>query len=116
MKPKTTSGSASDRDRLSGAADHDETVTKKTITALEALRAAGSPCISAYKLLLSRRDIKALGIYLSNSQLLRLEARNRFPRRIRMGAGSVCWDAVEILQWIEDKRRERLTHHYAPLD
>jgi hypothetical protein len=42
------------------------------------------------KKLLSKADLKAIGIWQSNSTLLRLEARNRFPRRLRIGGVSVC--------------------------
>lgn len=65
------------------------------------------------KIILSRADLKALGIWQSNATLLRLEAAGRFPRRIRIGGTSVCWDRAEIMTWIEDRRAERARHHYA---
>lgn len=67
------------------------------------------------KLFLTRADLKALGIGFSNSQALRLEALNRFPRRIRLGAATVCWDRNEIMDWIEQRKIERATWSYAEL-
>lgn len=65
------------------------------------------------KVLLTRADLKALGIWQSNTTLLRLEAGGRFPRRLRIGGTAVCWDRPEIMMWIEDRRSERAGHHYA---
>ena len=68
------------------------------------------------KLLLSRADIKALGIWQSNSTLLRLELLDRFPRRIRLSAASICWDREEIMTWISERKDERSSWHYADSD
>lgn len=68
------------------------------------------------KLLYSRSDIKSIGVWLSNTQLLRLEAAGKFPRRMRLSAGSVCWDADEIHAWVERKKEERKRYHYAVSD
>ena len=65
------------------------------------------------KLLLSRADLKALGIWQSNSTLLRLEAVGRFPRRLRLAGASVCWDRAELMAWIEARKAERADFHYA---
>lgn len=65
------------------------------------------------QILLSRAEVKALGIPGSNTTWLRNEARGRFPRRIRLGGTRVCWDRAEILQWIADRRAERARHVYA---
>lgn len=48
------------------------------------------------KILIGREDLARLGITMSNSTLLRLEASGRFPKRVRMGAHSVAWIAAEI--------------------
>jgi prophage regulatory protein len=48
------------------------------------------------KVLLTRDDLPRLGITISPSTLLRLEAVGRFPRRIRLGHHSVAWLASEI--------------------
>lgn len=71
------------------------------------------PEISEQPLLLTRRDLKRLGISVSNSSLLRWEAHSRFPRRIRMAGTTVAWPADEILEWIEARKAERTRHHYA---
>lgn len=69
--------------------------------------------IGAGKALMNRADIKAFGIWQSNSTLLRLEQSGRFPRRIRIGGTSVCWDRAEIMRWLEERRAERASRHYA---
>lgn len=65
------------------------------------------------KLLLTRADLKALGIWQSNTTLLRLEAAGRFPRRLRLAGASVCWDREEIMAWIEARKAERANWVYA---
>ncbi len=52
-------------------------------------------------LLLTRGDLPKLGIKLSNSTLLRLEAAGRFPKRIRLGGHSVAWVATEIHEHVQ---------------
>lgn len=64
-------------------------------------------------LVLTRSDLKRMGIKVSNTSLLRWEALGRFPRRIRMAGTSVGWLATEITQWLEDRAAERAHHHYA---
>lgn len=53
------------------------------------------------KILLTRGDLPRLGINLSNSTMLRLEAAGQFPKRVRIGAHSVAWLASEIFAHIE---------------
>jgi prophage regulatory protein len=53
------------------------------------------------KLLLTRGDLPRLGLNLSPSTLLRLEAAGKFPKRVRIGAHSVAWLASEIHAHIE---------------
>lgn len=65
------------------------------------------------RLLLTRADLKALGIEQSNSSLLRAESRNAFPRRLRLSPAKVCWDRQEVLDWIEARKAERAGWHYA---
>jgi len=52
------------------------------------------------KTLATRADLKRLGINVSNTTLLRWEARGRFPRRIRMAGTSVAWFLSEIEDWL----------------
>ena len=51
-------------------------------------------------LLLTRGDLPKLGIKLSNSTLLRLEAAGKFPKRVRLGGHSVAWLANEVREHI----------------
>ncbi|WP_299828654.1 AlpA family transcriptional regulator [uncultured Roseobacter sp.] len=63
--------------------------------------------------LASRADLKRLGINVSNTTLLRWEARGRFPRRIRMAGTSVAWFLSEIEDWLAESAAERVRTHYA---
>lgn len=65
------------------------------------------------KVILSRADLKALGIWQSNTTLLRAEAVGRFPRRIRIAGTSVAWLRDEVDAWLADRTAERANHHYA---
>lgn len=64
------------------------------------------------KVLLSRADLKALGIWQSNSTLLRLEQAGRFPVRIRLSGACVCWARDEISSWIDARKAERADWRY----
>ena len=59
------------------------------------------------KLLLTRDDLPRLGINISPSTLLRLEAAGKFPRRVRLGHHSVAWLASEIEAHIEQLAADR---------
>ncbi|WP_282129717.1 helix-turn-helix transcriptional regulator [Roseobacter litoralis] len=67
------------------------------------------------KALATRADLKRLGIIVSNSTLLRWEARGRFPRRVRLAGTSVAWLLKEIEQWLAERAEERSRAHYAEL-
>ncbi len=59
------------------------------------------------RLLYGREHLPRLGLNLSNSTMLRLEAAGRFPRRVRIGAHSVAWLASEIHDHIAKLAAER---------
>lgn len=59
------------------------------------------------RILLTRDDLPRLGLNLSPSTLLRLEAAGQFPKRVRIGAHSVAWLASEIHEHIEALAADR---------
>ena len=65
------------------------------------------------KILLNREDLKEMGIWQSNSTLIRLERAGRFPKRIRLSGACVCWDRNEVLEFIEARKAERASWSYA---
>lgn len=65
------------------------------------------------KTLATRDDLKRMGITLSNTTLLRLEARGRFPRRVRIGGTTVAWLMSELSDWLAERDQERARTHYA---
>ena len=60
--------------------------------------------------LLTRADLRALGILASNPTLLAWEEENKFPRRISLSAAKVAWIADEIDTWIDAKMAARATN------
>lgn len=79
-------------------------------------RDANRPITAHYapnKRLATRADLKRMGITLSNTTLLRLEARGRFPRRVRIGGTSVAWLMSELNDWLSERADERARTHYA---
>jgi len=64
-------------------------------------------------MLATRDDLKRMGITLSNTTLLRLEARGRFPRRVRIGGTTVAWLMSELSDWLKERAAERARTHYA---
>lgn len=73
------------------------------------------PPASSYSpsVILTRADLRALGIPFSNSHLLRLEFLGRFPRRLRLAGSTVAWDREEVVQWIKARKAERADWRYA---
>lgn len=59
--------------------------------------------------LLSRADLRALGIRASNPTLLIWEAEGRFPRRLIISPAKVAWLRHEVIAWIEAKAAARPT-------
>lgn len=56
--------------------------------------------------LVSRKQLRELGIALSFTQIDRLEKRGRFPSRIKLGwhrESRVVWRYEEVLAWIEQR-------------
>jgi prophage regulatory protein len=43
----------------------------------------------------------------NKNQLRRLEQKDLFPKRIKLGERSIAWDAAEIEAWLEAKKAER---------
>jgi prophage regulatory protein len=59
------------------------------------------------QLIYDRSDLRRRGIKVSNSTLLRLEAADRFPKRLRIGHHTVAWLASEVdahIQTLADER------------
>ena len=46
-------------------------------------------------------------VRLSDPTIWRLEKAGKFPRRIKLGAGSVGWFEDEVDAWLDEKARER---------
>lgn len=57
--------------------------------------------------LLIFRDLRRLGIPYCQVHLGRLENSNKFPKRLRLGAGRVAWLELEIQDWIKARAEER---------
>ncbi|MEQ9637882.1 MAG: AlpA family phage regulatory protein [Devosia marina] len=77
------------------------------------MNSISSNSLDPSKLLLTRTDLKRIGITVSNSSLLRWEQRGRFPRRIRMAGTTVAWLKTEVDAWLEARAEERDRHVYA---
>jgi prophage regulatory protein len=55
-------------------------------------------------------DLRRLGILISKSTILRLEAAGKFPKRVRIGAHSVAWLRDEVdahIAKLADQRGQR---------
>ncbi|MBZ0164551.1 MAG: AlpA family phage regulatory protein [Notoacmeibacter sp.] len=77
------------------------------------MQSISSKSLEPSKVLLTRADLKSLGITVSNSSLLRWEQHGRFPRRIRMAGTTVAWLKAEVDAWLEARAEERSQHVYA---
>ena len=57
------------------------------------------------RLLVSKKDLRALGIPYSFAHIARLEAAGRFPKRIRLGQCRVAWLYSDVVNWVQDRLR-----------
>jgi predicted DNA-binding transcriptional regulator AlpA len=60
------------------------------------------------RIFLTRADLKQRGITISNSTLLRREAKGEFPKRTYLTQKTVIWNRAEIDEFLEGlfERRE----------
>jgi prophage regulatory protein len=61
----------------------------------------------SYRELMSRRDLRALGILASNPTLLIWESEGRFPKRLTLTPAKVAWLRHEVIAWIDAKAAAR---------
>jgi len=55
--------------------------------------------------IVTRRELRQI-IPFSPQHILRLEKRNLFPKRIRIGARRVGWYLSEVEAWLADRRQQ----------
>ncbi|PWT80588.1 MAG: AlpA family transcriptional regulator [Acidobacteria bacterium] len=53
--------------------------------------------------LVSKKELKTLGIPYSFQHIARLEKAGKFPHRIMLGQCRVAWVYAEVCQWIEER-------------
>jgi prophage regulatory protein len=63
--------------------------------------------IGPQRIFLTRRDLKAMGVGVSNTTLLRWEELGRFPRRVRFSNTTVAWPRELVMDWCEERIAER---------
>ncbi len=62
--------------------------------------------------LMTRDDLKSLGINYANSTLIEHEKKGKFPKRITLSDRKVAWVRSEIDQWFRQKMDERLEAYH----
>jgi prophage regulatory protein len=62
------------------------------------------------RLLVSKKELKTIGIPYSPQHIARLEKAKQFPQRIALGQCRVAWCYTEICEWIAERiaRRDQL--------
>jgi prophage regulatory protein len=68
--------------------------------------------LSPQRRLFSYKQLTEMGIRFSREHLWRLEAANRFPRRVRLSPQKIAWFEHEILDWLEQRSAERAGRIY----
>lgn len=63
------------------------------------------------RLLVSKKELKQLGIPYSFQHIARLEKRGDFLQRVQLGACRVAWRYAEVCAWVAERvaRRDNLT-------
>ena len=59
------------------------------------------------RLLVSKRELKTLGIPYSFQHIARLEKAGQFPQRIQLGLCRVAWSFLEVKAWIDERIARR---------
>ena len=55
------------------------------------------------RLLVSKKELKALGIPYSFQHIARLEKAGQFPKRVQLGPCRVAWCYQEVCDWVANK-------------
>ncbi len=55
------------------------------------------------RMLVSKKELKTLGIPYSFQHIARLEKAGKFPHRIMLGQCRVAWVYQEVREWIEER-------------
>ena len=59
------------------------------------------------RLLVSKKELKLLGIPYSPQHIARLEKVGKFPKRIKLGDCRVAWSYREVCDWIDQRIAQR---------
>ena len=65
------------------------------------------------RLLVSKKELKTLGIPYSPQHIARLEKAGQFPQRIQLGQCRVAWSYKEVCEWINERIARRDPAHQA---
>ena len=57
--------------------------------------------------LVSKKELKALGIPYSFQHIARLEKAGQFPKRVQLGSCRVAWRYQEVIDWISERIAQR---------
>ena len=57
--------------------------------------------------LVSKKELKSLGIPYSFQHIARLEKAGQFPQRVQLGLCRVAWSYEEVCQWIDERIARR---------
>ena len=55
------------------------------------------------RLLISKKELKTIGIPYSPQHIARLEKAGQFPKRVQLGQCRVAWRYEEICEWIAER-------------
>lgn len=59
------------------------------------------------RLLVSKKELKALGVPYCPQHITRLEKDGLFPKRIQLGPCRVAWSYPEVKAWIDERIARR---------
>ena len=59
------------------------------------------------RMLVSKKELKLIGIPYSFQHIARLEKAGQFPKRVVLGQCRVAWVYAEVCKWIEDRVAKR---------
>ena len=77
------------------------------LASIAMLPSTGSITMQIERLLVSKKELKTIGIPYSPQHIARLEKAKQFPQRITLGQCRVAWCYKEICEWIAERVARR---------
>jgi prophage regulatory protein len=84
---------------------------RRFLASIAMLPSKGVTTMQIDRQLVSKKDLKTIGIPYSFQHIARLEKAGHFPKRIQLGQCRVAWCYKEVSEWIAERIARRDPAH-----